>query len=565
MLLTRELIRSDTTAVVGCTLACMYLLLKCAQATVEYFNHLRRLQVHRGVQVSLYRVINSKLLHMDAMASAAHSKGHLKTLIGSDVESIEDFISAALSQWTAALVTTVILIPALFIVSGWVGLFALFVGVLLLPLAVVGAKCVEYFQKRSQAEQDSLITLVGEWVKNIRLVRFLGWQEAIERDVVARMRRYAVLGAVRHFVIIVVFAVSFSWSMLPLLALFMLSSYGTRPLDLAQIFSTFWILDHLMVQIQMIPHSLSMFGSAAAGATRILEFLAVPNLDRFFLKIPASDGHLSGRPTKVCLQGVSLNYGQTEALCIPHLEISLTEKTAIVGIVGSGKSTLLELIVGEKHPTSGSIDIEFAELGDTHCNSNEAIHSLETQVENAPTRRIPLWREDAYLQFRATVAYAPQQPFLSNTTLRLNIDLSGVSSEEDLEFATVASQLKPDLLLFPRAYGEEVGESGINLSGGQKQRISLARAFISGRQVMVLDDPLSAVDAQTEVALMDALFASAKGLILVSHRINELERCDRVLVLDGGRIVEDGVPAVLAADETSRLSSFLKAVELHEH
>jgi ABC-type multidrug transport system fused ATPase/permease subunit len=129
--------------------------------------------------------------------------------------------------------------------------------------------------------------------------------------------------------------------------------------------------------------------------------------------------------------------------------------------------------------------------------------------------------------------------------------------------AIAASQLHDDLILFPRGLSEEIGESGINLSGGQKQRVSLARAFISQRSVMILDDPLSAVDPKTENLLMDAILAHGKGVILVSHRLAELERCDRVLVLEEGRIVEDGNPQTLAADPDSRFFAFLKAVEGH--
>ena len=107
---------------------------------------------------------------------------------------------------------------------------------------------------------------------------------------------------------------------------------------------------------------------------------------------------------------------------------------------------------------------------------------------------------------------------------------------------------------------EEVGETGINLSGGQKQRLSIARAFFSGRRILFLDDPLSAVDGRTEEILTDEFFKRARGLILVSHRLGELHRCDRVIVLSNGTIAEDGTPKTLLADEKSEFMRFLNAV-----
>lgn len=536
---TRQLVNDTASLVTASLLAVAYLVLRLIQAGIDYGNNVRRLQIHRGVQVSLYRIINDKLLHIDPASRQAFNKGQLKTLVGSDVESIEDFISAALHQWTTTLVTTAILAPALVFVSGWIGAIALVASLSLIPVATIGARIVERYQKKVQESQDSLTTLVGEWVKNIRLVRFLGWPAAIENEVVERMRKTLKLGAIRHTVVIVVFATSFSWSMVPLLAIFLVSSLRETPLGLVEVFSTFWILDHLLSHIQHIPHSLSLFGSAVAGAQRVIDLTDAPNLEGYLIPVTEVPISNPGRAVKVHFENVSVQYGETTAVDSISLSFDLTKRTAIVGSVGSGKTSIAELLVGERHPSSGQIEVEFERGAGS------------------------LWREDIYSYFRQLIAYSPQQPFLSNAPMRLNIDLSGTSAQEDLETAAIASQLKPDILLLPRLYEEEIGESGINLSGGQRQRVSLARAFLSRRKLLVLDDPLSAVDPNTESLLMNSIVEHAEGLILVSHRLDELNRCDRVLVLDRGRIVEDGVPTQLAANSQSRYSAFLRAMEDH--
>jgi ABC-type multidrug transport system fused ATPase/permease subunit len=222
--------------------------------------------------------------------------------------------------------------------------------------------------------------------------------------------------------------------------------------------------------------------------------------------------------------------------------LPLNQKIAVVGSVGSGKTTLLEALIGELPLDSGAIAVRFDD---------------GTEVD--------LWRSDAYRRLRSLIAYSPQQPFLSNATMSSNIDLSSKATSDDVDMAIFAAQLDQDLATFTRGLDEEVGESGINLSGGQKQRVSLARAFISKRPFLVLDDPLSAVDSRTEERLMDQILARGAGVILVSHRLSELERCDRVLVLERGAVVEDGLPRTLALNPRSKFSSFLQATEEHDH
>jgi ABC-type bacteriocin/lantibiotic exporter with double-glycine peptidase domain len=542
VLITREVFRATSSLQTGLSLAGVFLVLRVIQACVEYRNATRRLQVHRGVQVSLYRIINEKLARLAPAGRAEFSKGQLKTLVGSDVESIEDFISAALMQWTPVTVSTLVVIPALWYLSGWPGLVALLVALALLPVAALGAAIVEHFQKQAQAEQDKLTTSIGEWVKNIRLVRFLGWDNAIEKEVDRAMWRYMVRAALRHTAVLVVWAISYSWSMLPLLTIFALSLTMTSPLNLVEVFSSFWLLDHLMTQLQYIPHSLSMYGSASAGATRVIHLLEQPELEDSLLPASSQTISPSAHPTKLILSDVSVRFGAHTVLARVSLTLALNERIGIIGFVGSGKTTLLQVIIGELPVSAGSVEVEFSD-----------------------GTRAPLWRTDVYSRFRSAIAYSPQQPFLSNASMRENIDLSGAALPDDVDVAVALAQLNDDIALFPRGLAEEVGESGINLSGGQKQRVSLARAFISRRSLFIFDDPLSSVDTLTEHRLMDAMISRSAGFILVSHRLSVLQRCDRVIVLEGGCVVEDGHPVALAANPSSRVARFLEALEKHEH
>jgi ABC-type multidrug transport system fused ATPase/permease subunit len=524
----------------GVLLVAGFLVLKGLKAWIEYRAALIRLQTHRAIQLSMYTMINAKLAHIAPAGRFLFSKGELKTLVGSDVEAIEDFLSSAVQQWVPALVTTVVLLPALVYISGWIGVVGLVIYLMVLPIAIAGARIVEHYQVKTQAEQDRLTTTIGEWVKNIRIVRFLGWDAAVEGEVSQRMWRFVVVSALRHLAVLFVYAISYSWSMFPMVGVFWLSAWAAEPFDLLRLFSTFWILDALTFHIQNIPYSISLYGTAAAGAHRVIALLNQPDLEGSILPVPSGSARCEKRPVKLSLRNLGVRLGETQALDDISLDLSLTEHTAIVGSVGSGKTTLLEVLTGELPFSSGR---------------------LEVVLEGG--EKLPLWREDVYHAFRKLIAYAPQQPFLSNTSMRLNVDLAGDATLEEVEQAAFAAQLTDDIALFPRGFDEEVGESGINLSGGQKQRVSMARAFLSGRPVLILDDPLSAVDTRTEQRLMECIMSRSQGLIIVSHRLAELERCDRVIVLDEGRIVEDGAPRVLLADTASRFSAFIRVLETH--
>jgi ATP-binding cassette subfamily B tetracycline resistance protein len=546
-LLARELFQARATLWTGVGLVLSYFLLKVAQITIEYRNACRRLQIHRGIQITLYHVINQKLVRISPAGRQKFSKGQLKTLIGSDVEAIEDFISAALQQWTPALVSVFVAIPAIWLLSGANGLISLAVGLLLIPFASFGMFGMELVQGAVQRRQDALITAVGEWVKNIRLVRFLGWSEAIESEINRRASSYVNFAALRHGVGTLVWAISHSWSVVPLVTLIFVARARGVHLSVVELFSSFWLIEHVMLSIQYIPWSFSLLGAASAGAGRVRELLQQPELademercDRSMDGTPAPCIAEHVVPVAITVRGLQHQFSTRMALDGISTTFDLTQRTAIVGSVGSGKTTLLEILLGELPASRGDVSVTFSDGSSG-----------------------PLWRSDVYHSFRSHVGYSPQQPFLSNGSMRLNIDLSGSASEQSVSQAIDMAELASDLALFSRGLDEEVGESGINLSGGQRQRVSLARVFISKRPVMFLDDPLSAVDHATERALITTIVDASQGLLLVSHRLAELERCDRVVVLDSGRIVEDGNPTRLASDPDSRFSGYLRAVEEH--
>jgi ATP-binding cassette subfamily B protein len=192
---------------------------------------------------------------------------------------------------------------------------------------------------------------------------------------------------------------------------------------------------------------------------------------------------------------------------------------AIVGPTGAGKSTLVDLIARAYDPDQGAVLIDGVDL-----------------------------RQLSLPELRRAVGFVPQETVLFGETLRRNI-LLGAPDDGRLERVAEIAQLTEALPALPEGYDTILGERGINLSGGQKQRTAIARALAQDPPIFVLDDALSAVDVQTEARILHGLRDALAGRtsIVVSHRLAAVRDADWILVLNGGRIVEQGTHSELLA------------------
>ncbi len=262
---------------------------------------------------------------------------------------------------------------------------------------------------------------------------------------------------------------------------------------------------------------LGVFQRGMGALKRIEEFLDETS--------DLSGDRLAGGPElggRVTFRDLDFAYpGGAPILSGINLDVEPGTTIGIVGRVGSGKSTLLSLL-GAIHPVPrGMLQFDGRDLND-----------LPTDV------------------VRAGVAMVPQEAFLFSRTLGENIALGkpGAAAEE-IEAAARVAQLTRDLAAFPEGFATRVGERGVTLSGGQRQRVALARALLMNPRVLVLDDALSSVDADTEEAILRGLreFMRRRTTFIVSHRVSTVLPADRILVLDGGRIAESGTVAELLA------------------
>ncbi|MBX3125452.1 MAG: ABC transporter ATP-binding protein [Polyangiaceae bacterium] len=250
-----------------------------------------------------------------------------------------------------------------------------------------------------------------------------------------------------------------------------------------------------------------------ASYSRLLEvFEAEPDI---------VDGHLPPPQSvrgELEVRNLTFSYGDQRVLDDVSFSVPAGSSVALVGRTGSGKSTLAVLLPRLQATPRGSVFLDGVDVCDL---------PLET--------------------VRGQIGYAQQTAFLFSTTIGRNIGYvlpepdSGPGLQRITEAAS-AARILDEVLALPDGFDTIVGERGVQLSGGQKQRTALARAFVANPRLLVLDDPLSAVDSATERGILDAIDREKKkrGVLLITHRVAAASRCDMVVVLDRGRVVEHG-------------------------
>jgi ATP-binding cassette subfamily B protein len=205
-----------------------------------------------------------------------------------------------------------------------------------------------------------------------------------------------------------------------------------------------------------------------------------------------------------------------------NLHIRAGETVAVVGHTGSGKSTLVGLVPRLMDPTGGAVLVDGVDL-----------------------------RELDPAELRRHIGFVPQETFLFSATVGENIAF-GVdhATQDQIENGARIAGLAGDIAAFPAGYDTIVGERGITLSGGQKQRVAIARAILRDPRILILDDALSSVDTLTEERILTHLAGIMRGrtVILISHRVSTVRQADRIVVLSGGRIVEQGTHGELIAN-----------------
>lgn len=534
-----QILSGSRSTATGLSLALAYLAISLAHNGVTYFADQTRAKATEGAILVLVTRLAAKLQLVDLSTMGADEKSTLKVLLLSDIRDVAEFLSSLLWNLLPVLLGLVLFTPLILQKAGWAGMAGIVVAMINVPISMLLARWMGLKQDEQQRHLDRMTETASAWLQNLRLVRYLGWQEAITKALRGDLDAYMRPFIRRHALACLTFGISFAWWMVPILAMLASARWLGTDLSAQGVFLAIWLLRDLSEYVQHLPHTFSLMANSKIALKRISRITGLPdarlNLRPRPLDFSAAASQQAGGVVAVHLVDVSHVFagaaGQT-ALRNLNLSIDLRQKNLIIGQVASGKSTLLKLLAAEMPPSAGRIEIEIAD-----------------------GRRYDLWCQGVYEYYRASIAVSPQEPFISNDSIQTNIALSDEAESSILLQAFAAAQLDGDMLAFADGLNTEIGERGVTLSGGQRQRLALARAFYANTEVLLLDDSLSAVDPRTEAVLVETLLARGRGLILVSHRLQHVQGFDRVIGLKDGTLVEDGRVADLAAAPHSLYSA----------
>lgn len=265
----------------------------------------------------------------------------------------------------------------------------------------------------------------------------------------------------------------------------------------------------IMFPLMMLGMSMTIFAQASASSQRIKEILSIPRDDR---QINPSSSITGG---SVKIRGLTFSHDKnTPLLKDLCLDIRRGETLGVIGLTGSGKTTLLNLVAGFYFPDKGSVEID-----------------------GFSTAEIPK------NEFRDKISVVFQNPALFKMTVRENIlfDSDGISNDELDEISDI-SELNDFIKTSDEGFNQEIMPRGVNISGGQRQRIAIARALVSNKPLLLLDDSFSSLDRITESRLLDKLLRYRAGMttVIVSQKISSIKKADRIAFLSDGKIISVG-------------------------
>lgn len=484
---------------------------------IRIFSRTTLLHAARRIEYAIREDLYVKLLSLDMPYFEGGRTGDLMSRFANDLTNIRMLLGFGVLN----IINTALIYVSAIALMARINPSLTFWAVVPFPLMIIAAKGITrrmfHHSRRAQEELAHLTSQAEESIAAAVVVRSYCREDATVAafEEIGRryLRRNMTMARLRGFLLPIMAATS---ALGTLIVLFL---GGQRVIGGAMTLGDFVAFNGYLAMLVwptiIFGWILNLIQRGAASMARLNEvFDAVPCVTE--PEEPAGAWPLRG---EIELRDVRFSYGAAGGASSPVLDgVSLTvsagSSLGIVGAVGSGKSTLVRLLARLYPIPDGRIFLD------------------GTDVNRMPLSRL-----------RSAIGFVPQESFLFSRTVRENIAYGkeGATSEE-IEAAARLASLDGDVLRFADGYDTVVGERGVTLSGGQKQRTAIARALLKNPAVLILDDPLSAVDAQTEEAILESLsgYWGDRTVVIVSHRLSAVRECDRIIVLKGGVIAEQG-------------------------
>jgi ATP-binding cassette subfamily B protein len=482
-----------------------------------FFTFLNRqtiIVMSRLIEYDLKNDIFDHYQKLDISFYKMNSTGDLMNRISEDVSRVRMYIGPAIMYTTNMIVIFILVVWAMLSVNIELTLYVL------LPLPILStsiymvSNVINIKSERVQRQLSAVSTFVQEAFSGIRV--FKAYNTSVHRDPLfekdAEEYKRVNLELVKVnalFMPLMVLLIGFST---------IITIYVGGRLAIAGEISSGNIAE-FVIYVNMLTWPVAVVGwvtsmvqRAAASQKRINEFLQIKP------KIVSPTNIHTPILGDIKFQNVSFTYADSgiEALKNINFHIKKGQSLAITGRTGSGKTSIAQLIVRLHDVTNGNILVNDKNMDELNLSS-----------------------------LRQSIGYVSQDVFLFSDTISNNIAFGTQDkkiTKEDIREAAKKADILDNILGLKEGFETKIGERGVTLSGGQKQRIAMARALVTNPEILILDDSMSAVDTETEDTVLGHLktFMKDRTTIIISHRISSIKHCDNILVLDDGRIAEQG-------------------------
>ena len=473
--------------------------------------------VGRQVEVDLRQRLFEHMLRQEPDWIQSKGSGEVISRATSDVENIRRLLGFAILSLTNTLLAYALTLPAMLAIDPWLTLAAVgLYPVMLSTVRLFGGRMMR--QKRAQQEElSALSNLIQEDLSGIGAIKIYGQEGAEQQAFATRNRRYrdsAIQLARTQSTLFPLLQGISSLSVLLLLAIGSGQLEAGR-LSIGGLVALILFVEQLVFPTALLGFTLNTFQTGQVSLERVEELLKrEPKIkdpdpsDAQPRPTAEHRGRFEARGLTVQYQGAEQNTLNGLSFCIEPGEL-----VAVVGAVGCGKTTLARAF-------GRMVPLEPGQLF----------------LDGVDVTQMPLKR------LRRDVAIVPQEGFLFTSTLADNLRYGDPeASDQRVELAAEQARLADDVKGFPDGFGTIVGERGITLSGGQRQRTALGRALLMSAPVLVLDDALASVDNNTAAAILDSIRAQDdRTIVMISHQLSAAAACDRILVMENGRIVQQG-------------------------
>ncbi|SUJ02487.1 Probable multidrug resistance ABC transporter ATP-binding/permease protein YheI [Sphingobacterium spiritivorum] len=490
---------------------CIVLILAILRGIFLFMMRQTLILTSRHIEYDLKNEIYQHYQKLDFAFFRRNNTGDLMNRATEDVNQVRNYLGPGIMYAINTVVLSIMIIYAMYDVNPTLATYSLLPIPILSVIILVINKVINRRSERIQRQLSQLSSFVQETFSGIRVIKTYNrerdkMKSFAKESNVYRDTSLALVRIQAIFFPLIVFLIGLS----TIITVYIGGLEVNKGTITAGNIAEFIIyVNQLTFPAMSLAWVTSLVQRAAASQKRINEFLKTESV----IKQGTTEKTLAG---DITVKNISFTFPETGIKAIDNVSFTLSagKTLAIIGKTGSGKSTLANLLMRMFDTDTGTITYDGTDI-----------------------------RAFNFENLRSQIGYVPQEVFLFSDTIANNIAFGlDTFTTEQVEQAAKDAAVYDNIIAFEEGFETSIGERGITLSGGQKQRVSIARALVKEPKILIFDDCLSAVDTKTEEQILNNLSRIMKGKssIFIAHRISTIKNADHILVLDQGRIVEQG-------------------------